>query len=1065
MQNIKPTQSATNPHARNMECCNLYTIALILFVVLVIYKYLTRNNGYWKAQGIPEAKGGIIGIGHVLDQLLLRKNMGMMSDVFYKAHPHDSMVGIYVAQTPVLVVRHPDLVKFILSSGFTYFSDNITLDKKTDPLLFHDPFFQNGQAWKDARGVFVSAFSAKKLKDRIPAISATCEKLVNYLREEIGKNGSIELEMKDLFEKYTLEVGASAVLGIDGHTFIDKIEPYSLRNMMHSMFKITDLIGYGQNLIILLPALGKLFSTSFAPKWVNVRFKRMVEDIKAMRGGDKTSRNDILQHIIDYLREKGLDSDELAAHAFSFVVEQYETSSSTLALMSYYAAKYPNVQDKMRKEVEEILKTHGSICTYEAINSMTYIEQVAKECLRMFTPVGRMSRLCSKQVTLEGPDGLTCTLRPGTEVYIPVASLHKDSQYWENPEEFMPERFDKDYEEQRHKFVFLPFGEGPRMCPGMRMGLLQVKAGMAAILMNYVMEKSDRMNEPARLDPRYFLTAIHGGVWVRLRSRTHSIFGVFTSHSEMIGYVINQHHFIIVARTVVACESCRKISTMEWAYNIAIALVVVFILLLYRYLTRNYGYWKARGIPVPPGVLPGVGHLLPSFIMKKSIITVLEDIYRDYSKSSMVGIYMMGEPVLLIKNPDLVKTILQTQFNNFRHHSTMEGDFNPLMDQNPFALNDQKWKNARSVFLSTMTSRKLKALSLILRDGCSKFIKYLNNELEGKSSVDFDGKALFKKVTIEVSANAVLSIEEGMFNDNSPPIFKDIMEAVFAPTIGQTIRVVVIMLVPSLERVLKLGFVPEWVTKRFTKILDNLIEERESGKIKRDDILQHLIEYRAEKNLSQASVTSTVFAFFLESYETSSLTMSFLACDLAQYPEVQDKLREEINSVASKFGGEIPYEAISEMNYLDQVMSESMRLHPVAGFLRKLCSEETELVGPDGLRTKMKPKDVVVLPVYGLHKDPAYWDRPNEFRPERFDKESEEYKQRHNYVYLPFGEGPRMCPGMRMAIMIVKLIIVNLVKNFVIEKSPKLREPVVLDPMSFLPYIKGGAWIRLRHLT
>ncbi|XP_015125428.1 probable cytochrome P450 28d1 [Diachasma alloeum] len=513
-------QYAPDRHASNMESCCLYPIALTLFFILLLYKYLTRNHGYWKARGIPEAKGAVIGVGHVLDQVLLRKNMGMMTDVFYKAHPHDSMVGIYVAQTPVLVVRHPDLVKFVLSSGFTYFSDNITLDKKTDPLLFHDPFFQNGQGWKDARGVFVSAFSSKKLKDRIPAISATCEKLVNYLREKCGKTGSVELEIKDLFEKYTLDVGANSILSIDGHTFVDKVETHSLRSMMHSMFKITDSIGYAQNLIILLPALGKLLSTGFAPKWVNVGFKRMVEDIKSMRGSDKTARNDVLQHIADYLREKGLDSDELAAHAFSFIVEQYETSSSTLGLMAYFAAKYPKVQEKMREEVEEVLKKHGNICSYEAINDMTYIEQVAKESLRLFTPVGRMSRLCSKQVTLEGPDGLTCTLRPGDEVHIPVASLHMDPQYWENPEEFLPERFDKDCEEQRHKFVYLAFGEGPRMCPGMRMGLLQVKAGMAAILKNYVIERSERMNEPARLDPRYFLVSINGGIWVRLRSRT-----------------------------------------------------------------------------------------------------------------------------------------------------------------------------------------------------------------------------------------------------------------------------------------------------------------------------------------------------------------------------------------------------------------------------------------------------------------------------------------------------------------------------------------------------------------
>lgn len=499
-----------------MESYCLYALATAILLLILAYKYLTRNNGYWTSQGIPEPKGRVLLFGHVLDQVLLRKNMGMMADVFYKAHPHSSMVGIYVAQTPVLLVRHPDLVKFVLSSGFAYFSDNVTLDKKNDPLLFHDPFFQNGQNWKDARGIFVSAFSSKKLKERFPAIKVTCTKLLDHLKARSMKTGSIELEAKDLFSMYTLEVAANSILGVDGHSFVEKSQPHSLAGMMNTMFQVTSVIGFCQNVLLTLPALGMFITASFVPNWVNVGFKKMVDDIKSMRVSDKAPRNDILQHVSDYLREKGMDSDETAAHCFGFLIEQYETSSLTLSLMTYFAAKHPKVQDKMRKEVEEVMKKHGDICSYEAINDMTYMEQVAKESLRIFTPLGRMTRLCSKPVTLEGPGGLTCNLKPGDEVHIPVSALHKDPEYWENPEEFMPERFDKHNEDQRHKFVYLSFGEGPRMCPGMRMGLMQVKAAMAAVLKNYIIQPSDKMKEPPRLDPKYFMVAIQGGIWARL---------------------------------------------------------------------------------------------------------------------------------------------------------------------------------------------------------------------------------------------------------------------------------------------------------------------------------------------------------------------------------------------------------------------------------------------------------------------------------------------------------------------------------------------------------------------
>lgn len=356
-------------------------------------------------------------------------------------------------------------------------------------------------------------------------------------------------------------------------------------------------------------------------------------------------------------------------------------------------------------------------------------------------------------------------------------------------------------------------------------------------------------------------------------------------------------------------------SAMELNCGITTAFIAVLVLLLYRFLTANYGHWKKRGIPVPAAVVPGFGHMLPLLTLRNGISTMMEEIHKAHAKSSMVGMYLLRKPVLLVRDADLIKTVLQTEFNSFRHHPTMEGS-DPLLDQNAFFLNDEKWKSSRSVFLSAMTSKKLKAITLVLRDGCLKFVNYLNKQLEGQQTVDIEGKALFKRVTVEVSANAVLSVEEGIFDEGSPKIFQTMLETIFAPSTLQAIAGTVMFFLPSLGFIFGNSFVPSWVSKRFTKIVDNLMDERESGKTKREDILQHMAAYRAEKNLSRSSIISTIFAFFTESYETTSLTTSFLACDLAQYQEVQDKLRREINSVADKFGGDIPYEAISTSNVM-----------------------------------------------------------------------------------------------------------------------------------------------------
>uniref|UniRef100_A0A6V7I791 Cytochrome P450 n=1 Tax=Bracon brevicornis TaxID=1563983 RepID=A0A6V7I791_9HYME len=443
---------------------------------------------------------------------------------------------------------------------------------------------------------------------------------------------------------------------------------------------------------------------------------------------------------------------------------------------------------------------------------------------------------------------------------------------------------------------------------------------------------------------------------------------------------------------------------------------------------------------------------------------LIKEYHLNFPGKSMVGLYVMQDPLLLIRDPDLVKTIVQTDFTSFRHHHATNYEIDPLLDQNPFFSNDDKWKNARKVVLSMMTLKKLKDVSLIIVDNAQKFIKHLDEKIKGEDYIELEGKDTFRRVTVAIAANAVLSLEEGMFGQNSSHLFKEMMKDVFASSTTKAIKFSVFFFLPALNSIFKSGFVPNKVNKKFASIVNNLLEERQNGDTRRD-LFQHLIEYCKDKDMSKASIISNTFMFFMESYETSALTLSFLAYDMAAHPEIQEKLREHINEVIEKNGNEISYESINEMTYLEKVLQESMRFHPVAGHLRKFCSQATELMGSDGLHVKLKPGDQVMCSMDGIHRDPSLWKNPEEFRPERFDKDSEEFQQRHNYAYIPFGEGPRTCPGKRFGTLIVRLIIVTLLREYSIEKSPKLKEPVTLDPKNFLSSIEGGAWLRLRKLS
>nr|XP_042123941.1 cytochrome P450 3A19-like [Peromyscus maniculatus bairdii] len=174
--------------------------------------------------------------------------------------------------------------------------------------------------------------------------------------------------------------------------------------------------------------------------------------------------------------------------------------------------------------------------------------------------------------------------------------------------------------------------------------------------------------------------------------------------------------------------------------------------------------------------------------------------------------------------------------------------------------------------------------------------------------------------------------------------------------------------------------------------------------------------------LSDLEILAQSITFIFAGYDTTSTALSFIAYLLAIHPNVQKKLQQEIDAVLPN---KVPatYEALVEMEYLDMVVNETMRLYPVIGRINRLSKEDAEINGvfiPKGT--------VVVIPIFVLHQNPKYWPDPEEFHPERFSKEN---KDRINpYTYMPFGYGPRQCIGMRFALINLKLAIVKILQNF-----------------------------------
>ena len=165
--------------------------------------------------------------------------------------------------------------------------------------------------------------------------------------------------------------------------------------------------------------------------------------------------------------------------------------------------------------------------------------------------------------------------------------------------------------------------------------------------------------------------------------------------------------------------------------------------------------------------------------------------------------------------------------------------------------------------------------------------------------------------------------------------------------------------------------------------------------------------------------------------DTTATTTEWLMAELLNSPEVMKKACEELTRVVG-LDNAVEERHLSKLTYLNAVIKESLRLHPVVPFLLpRFPSESTKIAGydvPRGART--------FINVWAIQRDPKIWENPLEFRPERFLSEDGANNghsfnpSNSKYVYFPFGAGRRICPGIPLAETLVIHILASFLHMF-----------------------------------
>ncbi|XP_073945700.1 cytochrome P450 9e2-like [Choristoneura fumiferana] len=484
----------------------------------------------------------VLGIQHVIDAT---------NDV-YTTFLEDKFVGQYLLLKPIIFVKTPELIKKITIKDFEHFLDHqVFVSEESDPLFGRNLFSLRGQEWKDMRSTLSPAFTSSKMKHMLPLMAEVGDQMISSLKTKLRESGktSMEIDAKDIATRYANDIIATCAFGLRVDSLSDRDNHfYRMGNKSTLGFKaLLTVWGYGS-----VPRLMKMFKMAIFPEDVREFFKQIVLNTMNERKAHNIFRPDMI-HLLMEAKKGQLTHDEnsandadagfatakestvgkrnvkrvwsdndLTAQAAFFVFAGFETVSTAMTFLMYELAVNPEIQERLAREIKDHDKANGGKFDYNSVQTMTYLDMVVSEVLRLWPPAIAADRLCVKEYNLGKPYETAPAdyiVKVNDSIHIPIFSIHRDPRYYPNPLKFDPERFSDENKHNIQPFTYMPFGVGPRNCIGSRFALCEVKVMIYRLLLHMKLEPSKRTPIPVKLSTGSFNLKMRGGHWLQLRAR------------------------------------------------------------------------------------------------------------------------------------------------------------------------------------------------------------------------------------------------------------------------------------------------------------------------------------------------------------------------------------------------------------------------------------------------------------------------------------------------------------------------------------------------------------------
>jgi cytochrome P450 len=365
------------------------------------------------------------------------------------------------------IVNDPAAVKYVLLDNVANYEKTEITRRMLEPGLGKGLITSEGEIWKAHRRTMTPSFDQRSVASYTPVMTAAADELIAQWAK---LDGDATVDVSTAMMEVTLQIISRTMFSSDSDDMVSIMERGAGEFQAQMRPNMLDFIG--------MPAWLAGFGRRNVAKRTLGEFDAVIDRLIAARTpSPENAPKDLLSRLIaarDEQTGNGMTAQEVRDHVITIFMAGHETTAMAMTWTWYLLSQHPAVEAKLHAELDKVLG--GRTPVHDDLPKLIYTRMIIEESMRIYPPVHTIARTALADDTLCGRQ-----IPKGSTVMIVPWLLHRHTKLWQNPGQFIPERFAPEQSAHRARFSYLPFGGGKRICIGAAFALAEATILLATI--------------------------------------------------------------------------------------------------------------------------------------------------------------------------------------------------------------------------------------------------------------------------------------------------------------------------------------------------------------------------------------------------------------------------------------------------------------------------------------------------------------------------------------------------------------------------------------------------------